>query len=96
MNDDQNGSAEVEAPETKRELTKDERMQARRLERKAYSVQDVADMLDVSTDIVYRLVKTGSLPHKRMGGRIIIPIQGFEAWLEQVNDESATGPAKAD
>ena len=58
-------------------------MQARQLERKAYSVQDVADMLSVSTDVVYKLVKAKKLPHKRLGERILVPVPLFEAWLER-------------
>ena len=66
-----------------KEKEKKERMQARRLERRAYSVQDVADMLGVSTDVVYRLAKAKKLPHKRLGERIVVPAPLFEKWLEQ-------------
>ena len=68
-------------------------MKARQLERKAYSVQDVADMLGVSVDIVYRLVKHNDLPHKRLGGRIVVPAPMFETWLEQrLNDDTEVPP----
>ena len=72
-----------------KDQVKQDRMRARQLERKAYSVQDVADMLGVSVDIVYRLVKRDDLPHKKLGGRIVVPTPLFEAWLEQrLNDDT--------
>ena len=56
------------------------------LERKAYTVPEVADMLNVSTDTVYELVRGNMLPHKRLGRRIIIPAVMFDDWLNRADD----------
>lgn len=50
--------------------------------RVAYSVQEVAHLLGVSTDKVYELIRGQVLPHKRLGRRIIVPRLGFERWLD--------------
>ena len=57
------------------------RLEKRGLDRVAYSVLDVADMLGVSQEQVYRLVRAGRMPHKRLGRRIVIPRVLFEQWL---------------
>lgn len=58
-----------------------ERLEARGLERVAYNVLEAADMLGVCQEHVYRMVRAGIIPHKRLGRRIIIPAAQFEAWL---------------
>lgn len=56
-----------------------------------YSVSQVAQMLGVSIDKIYELVRCGSIPHKRLGKRrIIIPAQPFNEWLNTCTEwESA-------
>ncbi|GAV22662.1 helix-turn-helix domain-containing protein [Carboxydothermus pertinax] len=57
-------------------------------QRLAYTVEEVAKMLDVSLSIVYRAVENGTLPYKRLAGgygkgRIIIPAEALEKWLKR-------------
>lgn len=54
--------------------------------RKAYNVTEVADMLGVSVDVVYDLVRANQLPHKRLGRRIIVPASSFSDWLDNVDE----------
>ena len=49
--------------------------------KQAYSVQEVAALLGVSSDKVYELTRANVIPHKRLGRRIIIPAKPFDAWL---------------
>lgn len=49
--------------------------------RLAYTVPEVAQLLGLSIDKVYELVRANIIPHLRLGRRIIIPRKRFEAWL---------------
>lgn len=49
------------------------------LERAAYSVAEVTQMLPVSTRTVYRGVADGSIPAVRVGKRLCIP----RSWVEE-------------
>ena len=60
-------------------------------ERKAYSVPEVADILGVSVDTVYEMVRSNDLPHKRLGRRIIVPVQSLNAWLENADEWEFSG-----
>jgi excisionase family DNA binding protein len=52
------------------------------ISRPAYTVEETASLIGVSTKTVYRMVENGSLPYKRIEGagqgkrgRIIIPVR---------------------
>jgi excisionase family DNA binding protein len=51
------------------------------LNKLVYAVKEVADILGLSTDTVYEMVRCGSLPHIRIGRRILIPRVMLEKWL---------------
>lgn len=51
----------------------------------AYSVSEVAELLGISTDTVYELLRAGIIPHKRVGRRYIIPKVLFDRWLNQAD-----------
>jgi len=57
----------------------------------AYSVRQTAAQLGVSEDAVYALVRSGGLPHKRVGRRIIIPRSALEQWLNDGDRWDADG-----
>ena len=46
---------------------------------------EVAEMLGISKDKVYELIRAGDLPHKRLGRRIIVPNELFHAWLNKTD-----------
>lgn len=56
------------------------------------SVREVATILGMSRQHVYRLVERDELPFpvKRLGGRILIPRRPVMAWLEQVDEKDGT------
>lgn len=49
--------------------------------KKVYTIEEVAKMLGVSKGTAYECVKTGELPHIKLGRRIVVPIASFEKFL---------------
>lgn len=48
------------------------------------TAQDVAELLHVSVDQVYRLAQTGELPTlRRIGPRLRFDLDAVEAWMRQ-------------
>jgi excisionase family DNA binding protein len=47
----------------------------------AYRVAEAAELLNVSVTTIYELVRAGTLPHKRLGRRIVIPAKVLEEWI---------------
>lgn len=47
------------------------------------SVKQVAEWFNVSYDAVYKLVQSGSLPDRRIGGQIRIPVSAVRAYLDE-------------
>ncbi len=50
----------------------------------AYSVEDAAKQLSVSSQSVRRLIDRGELKARRVGSRVIIAKNELERWLEGV------------
>lgn len=49
-----------------------------------YSIAQAAEVLGVSTSLVYRLAKEGELPSVRLGDRrLVVPHRALEAYLLQ-------------
>ena len=62
-------------------------------DRLAYTAGETASMLGVSVMTVYRMVENGTLPHKRLEGRvkggkgrIIIPADALKKWLSKSDE----------
>lgn len=48
------------------------------------TVPEAAQLLRISRNLAYELIKRGELPHVRLGERIIrVPRHALEHWLEQ-------------
>ena len=45
------------------------------------SVQELSAQMGISLPKAYELVKTPGFPTIRIGTRILIPVDGFKAWL---------------
>lgn len=45
------------------------------------SVQDLARQMGISLPKAYALVKEPDFPTLHIGTRILIPVEGFQAWL---------------
>jgi excisionase family DNA binding protein len=57
------------------------------IQRLTYQVPEVAQMLGVSRDLIYKLVRTKQIPCRHLGNRIIFPRDKFDAWLEGDADD---------
>lgn len=49
-----------------------------------YTVEETAKILHVCTHTVYRHVNSGSIPHKRIGRKILIPSSYFKITKDKV------------
>ncbi|MCM0675244.1 helix-turn-helix domain-containing protein [Micromonospora phytophila] len=54
-----------------------------------YTVREVANLLNLSLGSTYALVRDGTIPATRLGGRWLIPRARFHAWLDAVADPAA-------
>ncbi len=50
----------------------------------AYSVEDAAKQLSVSSQSIRRLIDRGELKARHVGTRVIVPKNELERWLEGV------------
>jgi excisionase family DNA binding protein len=50
--------------------------------RAVYTVTEVAHLLSLSRGSAYALVRDGTIPAQRLGGRWVIPRVRFHAWLD--------------
>ena len=55
--------------------------------RSVYSPQEVCKILDVGLNKIYELLSTGQIPSKRVGRKYIIPIQKFNSWCNETDQE---------
>lgn len=53
------------------------------IERLTASVAEAAEMLGVSERTVYNLTKSGRLPHKKIGTRILYSIDGLRRFVNE-------------
>ena len=53
------------------------------MEKAVYTVKEVAEMLNLGSTVVYRELKAGNIPSKKIGGKYRIPKALFDNWLEQ-------------
>ena len=60
--------------------------------KQVYTVSEVAKILGVSRGTAYECVRSGELPHIKLGRRIVVPIAAFEKFLAQVSIGSETNP----
>ncbi|MEU4367479.1 helix-turn-helix domain-containing protein [Micromonospora chersina] len=57
-----------------------------------YTVREVAKLLGISLGSTYALVRDGTIPATRLGGRWLIPRARFHAWLDGgIEPSAATG-----
>ena len=53
------------------------------IERLAYSVREAAAAIGISSRTLHDFIKDGSLPHFRLGTRVLIPIDALRNFIEQ-------------
>jgi excisionase family DNA binding protein len=49
------------------------------------AIQEVADLLELTPQRIYQLVRANEIPAVKIAGRIRIPRQAFMAWLDEKN-----------
>ena len=52
------------------------------MEKLAYNMKEVAEVLGISKSLAYEMAKKGELPIIRMGNRILVPIKRLEEMFE--------------
>ncbi|WP_460377045.1 helix-turn-helix domain-containing protein, partial [Thermus antranikianii] len=60
--------------------------------RMGYSVAEVAELLGLSKNLVYRAIHSGNLRAVKLGGRLIVSHRALEEWLGYVGSEEQKGP----
>ena len=50
-------------------------------ERWAFSIQEVAEKICVSSRTVHTLIKSGALPHVRIGTRVLVPTSTLREFI---------------
>lgn len=58
-----------------------------------YTVREVAKLLGISLGSTYALVRDGTIPATRLGGRWVIPRTRFHAWLDAISEPADAVPA---
>jgi len=53
----------------------------------ALSIAEAADALALSARTVEELARTGQLPVVRFGRRVVLPVAGLQAWLDQATEQ---------
>ena len=61
------------------------------MKRTTMTVQEIADYLGVSRDIIYTLVRCKSIPHVKAGKRILIRKDSVDQWMEQQEKQNMVG-----
>jgi excisionase family DNA binding protein len=57
-------------------------------ERAVYTVQEVAHLLGLALGGTYTLIREGTIPAIKMGGRWVVPKKRFHAWLDGIEDQA--------
>ena len=47
-----------------------------------YTVAEVAEMLSLNLGGTYRMIRSGDIPARKLGGRWVVPRRAFHEWLE--------------
>ncbi len=56
------------------------------MEKSTMSVQELSAHMGISLPKAYELVKEPGFPTIRIGARILIPVDGFKAWLKEKSE----------
>jgi excisionase family DNA binding protein len=57
-------------------------------EKRVYSVDEIAEILDISKGSAYELIREGLFRTVRIGSAIRVSRQSFDDWLDNQNQES--------
>lgn len=61
--------------------------------KKFYTIQEVAKMVDMSSNYIYILTRKGEIGHYKIGNSVRIDEEQLQAWLQskRVNNKSEVG-----
>lgn len=59
------------------------------MEKITYTVNEVADLIGVSSTTIYTMVRQDEIPHKKVRGRILFHRGTIENWLSSDYEEVA-------
>jgi len=59
-----------------------------------YTADEVAKLLQLSTDRVYAMTREGSIPHVRLGRSVRYPRRAIHAWLDGEEAGGVESPAR--
>ena len=59
-------------------------------ERRAYSVEETAEITDLSRSTIYRLIATGKLTTLKVGARRIVPSPSIDALLDAAKADASS------
>ena len=54
-----------------------------------YTVAQVAEMLSLNLGGTYRMIRSGDIPARKLGGRWVVPRRAFHDWLESCVEVTA-------
>lgn len=54
------------------------------MDRPVYTVEEVMAILGKSRSFVYKMLRQGEIPAKKLGSSYIIPRKIFDNWLEKI------------
>lgn len=60
------------------------------MEKSTISVQELSRQMGISLPMAYALVKEPGFPTLRIGTRILIPVESFQAWLKAKSESGDT------
>jgi len=55
------------------------------MDRPVYTVEEVMAILGKSRSFVYKMLRQGKIPAKKLGSAYIIPKKIFDNWLEKIS-----------
>lgn len=53
------------------------------MEREVLSARETARLIGAHEQSVYKWARAGKIPHKRIGRKIVFPVQALKKWLEE-------------
>lgn len=59
-------------------------MPVEEIDRRTYKVSEVSKMLGLGETKTLDLIKSGEIPSRRFGRRIVIPREAFDRWLAEL------------
>jgi excisionase family DNA binding protein len=60
------------------------------MEKLTLTAQEVADILNISIDTVYKLTRQNEIPHVTIGRRVLFRRESIEQWLKDNEESSRT------